>query len=331
MEKVELLYLSQEEVIQLGLGMADVIDIIEQVLAEHGKKAVELPPKPGVHPIKNTFIHAMPAFIPAMDVCGIKWVSGYPENYKYGLPQILGLLVLNDVETGVPAAIMDCRWITAVRTAAVTAVTAKYCARMDSETVGVIGAGVQGRFHILALKEVLPDLKKVKVYDIKEEAADDYVEVMSEKTGLEIVKVASPEEVVVDSDIVITASQSLPKPIIEFEWLKEGVFGVGLESGKAWGESIRKMDKFITDDWGQTQFFADRGAFPGGLPESYHEIGEIVLSKRAGRENNQEKIIACNVGMATEDVAVGKKLLELAVNKKIGITLSLMEHQTSLI
>ncbi|MGE5702522.1 MAG: ornithine cyclodeaminase family protein [Clostridia bacterium] len=331
MEKVELLYLSQEEVIQLGLGMAEVIDIIEQVLAEHGKKAVELPPKPGVHPIKNTFIHAMPAFIPAMDACGIKWVSGYPDNYKHGLPQILGLLVLNDVNTGVPTAIMDCRWITAVRTAAVTAVTAKYCARKDSETVGLIGAGVQGRFHILALKEVLPNLKQVKVYDIREEAADDYVAVMSEKTGLEIVKVTSPQAAVVDSDIVITASQSLPKPIIEFEWLKEGVFGVGLESGKAWGASIQLMDKFVTDDWDQTQYFAKIGAFPGGLPASYHEIGEIVLGKRAGRENSREKIIACNVGMATEDVAVGTKLLELAINKKVGTTLSLMEKQTALI
>ena len=75
-----------------------------------------MPPKPGIHTMPDAFIHAMPAYIPSMRSAGIKWVSGYPENFKRGLPYITGLLILNDVETGIPYAVMDCTWITAMRT-----------------------------------------------------------------------------------------------------------------------------------------------------------------------------------------------------------------------
>lgn len=94
--------------------------------------------------INLSFHHAIPAYIPSMRSAGIKWVSGYPENYKRGLPYITGLLILNDVETGIPYAVMDCIWITAMRTAAASALAAKYLARPESETVGILACGVQG-------------------------------------------------------------------------------------------------------------------------------------------------------------------------------------------
>ena len=80
-----------------------------------------MPPKPGVHSRPDAFIHAMPAYIPALRAIGMKWVSGYPENQARGLPYITGLLILNDDETGLPLAVMDCTWITAMRTGAATA------------------------------------------------------------------------------------------------------------------------------------------------------------------------------------------------------------------
>ncbi|MEE9562575.1 MAG: ornithine cyclodeaminase family protein, partial [Thermoanaerobaculia bacterium] len=146
-----LLYLSQSDVASLGVTITEIIDAVEKMFEEKAAGRVEMPPKPGIHPQPDSFIHAMPAYIPAMKSAGIKWVSGFPENYRRDLPYVSGLIVLNDPETGLPLAVMDCVWITAQRTAAASAVAAKYLARTDAETIGILGCGVQGRSHLRAL------------------------------------------------------------------------------------------------------------------------------------------------------------------------------------
>lgn len=145
MEKVDFIYLSQEDILDLDVPMSKIIEIVEKGLKEYGHKRVENPPKPGIHSKPDAFIHAMPAYYEALNIGGLKWVSGYPSNRELGLPQIAGLMIVNDMDTGMPLAVMDCRWITAVRTAAVSAITAKYCAREDTSTLGVVGCGVQAR------------------------------------------------------------------------------------------------------------------------------------------------------------------------------------------
>ena len=134
--------------------MAEVIQAVESAFREKGKGKVEMPPKPGVHSRPDAFIHAMPAYIPALKAIGMKWVSGYPENSKQGLPCIHGLMILNDPETGLPLAVMDCVWITAMRTGAAPAIAARYLARPESSSLGILGAGVQGFTNLQALKEL---------------------------------------------------------------------------------------------------------------------------------------------------------------------------------
>lgn len=107
------LYLSRRDVESLAVPMTEIIDALEQMFREKGAGRVEMPPKPGIHPRPDAFIHAMPAYIPLIGVSGLKWVAGYPENQEKGLPYISGLLILNDPETGLPIAVMDCTWITA--------------------------------------------------------------------------------------------------------------------------------------------------------------------------------------------------------------------------
>jgi len=130
MDVNRVLYLSQADVISVGLRMAEIIGLLETAFQEKGNGRVEMPPKPGIHPGGgDNFIHAMPAYIPAMASAGVKWVSGFPENHRRNLPYISGLLILNDVETGLPISVMDCSWITAMRTAAATAVAARRLGR----------------------------------------------------------------------------------------------------------------------------------------------------------------------------------------------------------
>jgi len=145
--------------------MKEVIRVVKEAFLEKAEGRIEVPPKPGIHPQKDAFIHVMPAYIPKMKSAGIKIVSGFPENPKRGLPYISGLLILNDTETGFPISVMDCTWITAKRTGAATAIAAEHLARQDSKVLGILGCGVQGRSNLEALTAVCKNLEEVKAYN----------------------------------------------------------------------------------------------------------------------------------------------------------------------
>ena len=322
-----MLYLSQEDILDLDIPLGEVIGLVEKGLFEHGKGRVENPPKPGIHSKPDSFIHAMPAYFRGLGIGGLKWVSGYPSNRALGLPQILGVMIVNDMETGVPLAVMDCRWITAVRTAAVTAVTAKFCARKDSETLGIVGCGVQGRMNLLALKEVVPSIERVKIYDIRKEAMERYESDLSGKAGVDIAICDGVEPVARGSDILLTATQRLKEPLIRDEWFEAGCLGFGLEASRAWhGDTILNVDKFITDSWEQTVHFEEQGAFPDGLPELYAELGMVTCGAKPGRESDEERILAINIGLALEDVIVANRIYEVARERGGYQKLVLMER-----
>ena len=326
MNRVEFIYLSQEDILELNMPMRKVIDLVELGLSEHGHGRVENPPKPGIHSKPDAFIHAMPAYYRRLGIGGLKWVSGYPSNRALGLPQIAGLMVVNSMETGVPLAVMDCRWITAVRTAAVSAITAKYCAKRGTESLGVVGCGVQGRMTLTAFKEVLPALKTVRVYDVSREAMDRY-KADFERLGVEITVCDSVRSAVDGMDMILTATQRLPEPLVKNEWFKPGCLGFGLEASRAWyGDTILGANKFITDSWDQTIHFHEQGAFPDGLPKLYAELGEIVAGKKRGRHSQEERILAINIGLALEDVIVANHVYELVKDRGDVRRLTLMEE-----
>ena len=176
----KVLYLSRRDVETIHLPMREVIDALEAMFKEKGAGKVEMPPKPGIHTRLDAFIHAMPAYIPSLESAGMKWVSGYPANQQKGLPYITGLLILNDPETGIPIAVMDCTWITAKRTGAATGIAARYLARQDSSTVGIVACGVQGRSNLEALRALFP-IQRVLAYDTSPAALARYAAEMSQQ------------------------------------------------------------------------------------------------------------------------------------------------------
>jgi ornithine cyclodeaminase/alanine dehydrogenase len=326
MRTVEFLYLSQEDVMAVGLTMEEAIAIIEDVLREHGLKHVENPPKPGVHPLPDAFIHAMPGYLPRKEIAGLKWVSGFSSNFKYNLPSIMGLMVLNDVKTGQPLAVMDCRWITAIRTGAVSAVAAKFLAKRDAEVIGIVGAGVQGRMNLLALREVLYKTQRVRVFDVNQGILQHYVDSMSQKVPFKIEAGASAREVIVGADVVVTATGRLEKPIYQERWIKAGALVLPVHT-RGWGkQTLSKVDKFIVDDWQQFSQAqeAERG-FYGSLPKVYAELGEIIVGRKPGREKESERIIDFNYGMAIDDVAMAREIYIKAKARGLGAVLPLMK------
>ncbi|MEW5692840.1 MAG: ornithine cyclodeaminase family protein, partial [Candidatus Hydrogenedentota bacterium] len=142
--KIDILFLSQNDIISLNLTVSEVAAVIKQALIEHSNNTYEMHPKIGVHPTEThpaNFIHAMPAYLKQLGACGLKWVSGFANNYKFNLPNVSGIQIYNDVKTGIPLAVMDCSFLTGLRTACVSAISASCCANPDSEVLALAGCG----------------------------------------------------------------------------------------------------------------------------------------------------------------------------------------------
>lgn len=320
----QLLYISRADVEAVGLDLGTIIHLLETAFREKGYGRVEMPPKPGIHTQPDAFIHAMPAYIPAMHSAGLKWVSGYPTNQARGLPYISGLLILNDPETGLPYAVMDCTWITAYRTAAATALAARYLARPESEVAGILACGVQGRTNLEALAVLFP-LRRVYAYDIVPEVQNRFVEEMSKKLEIEIIGVNEPRQAVVESDLVVTSGPILkhPTPTIQKDWLKPGGFGSAVDFDSYWTpEAMAQMDKISTDDHAQFQYYRSIGYFQH-TPNPYADLGEIVVGTKPGRERADERILAINLGLALDDMAVAPEIYRRAKEQGLGIWLPL--------
>ncbi|MFZ5917695.1 MAG: ornithine cyclodeaminase family protein [Chloroflexota bacterium] len=325
MSENRLLYLSQADVAAVGLTMTAIIDALELAFREKGEGRVEMPPKPGIHPGGgDNFIHAMPAYIPALKSAGVKWVSGFPENFKRGLPYITGLLIYNDVDTGLPLAVMDCVWITAKRTGAATAVAAKYLARPDSSVVGVLGCGVQGRSNVEALNVLLP-LQRVMAYDVDATAARRYADEIGERLGLEAIVVETPQQAVTGCDVVVTAGPILKRPhgTILPGWLDEGAFASLVDFDSYWQPAaMKQVDRFCTDDTPQLRHYQQVG-YLQDIPPVHADLGELAAGKKPGRQNPQERTMTANLGLAMDDMVVAPLLYKQAVEKGIGAWLPL--------
>jgi ornithine cyclodeaminase/alanine dehydrogenase-like protein (mu-crystallin family) len=320
----KILYLSQADVASLGVTMKEIVDAVEIGFREHGNGKVEMPPKPGVHTQPDAFIHAMPAFIPALHSVGVKWVSGYPDNYKRNLPYITGLLILNDDMTGIPLAVMDCTWITAMRTGAASAVAAKYLARPESESIGILGCGVQGRSNLEALN-VLFKIKRVVAYDTLPDQVDRFAQFAHERFGFDVVKAKTAREAVEGLDMIVTAGPILHKPhaTIKAGWMKPGAFASLVDFDSYWeGAAMKEANKFCTDDVPQLEHYRSIGYFQD-IPPIYASVGELVAGKKRGRVNPTERTITCNLGLALDDMATAPIVYKRAMERKIGTWLPL--------
>jgi ornithine cyclodeaminase/alanine dehydrogenase len=325
MPENKLLYLSQADVVAVGISMSEIITALETAFRAKGEGRTEMPPKPGVHPGGgNNFIHAMPAYIQDLKSAGLKWVSGYPENYKRGLPYITGLLIYNDVENGLPLAVMDCVWITAKRTGAASAVAARRLARPESSVMGMLGCGVQGQSHAEAFTETFP-LKKIIAYDKDPESARRYAAAMTRQLKLEVVAVKTPREAVSGCDIVATAGPILkvPHATIQADWLDEGAFASLVDYDSYWSrEALAQAAKFCTDDIPQLKLYQSMGYFQN-IPPIHADLGELVTGKKQGRENSRERTMTANLGLAIDDMAVAPLIFARAKEKGIGTWLPL--------
>jgi ornithine cyclodeaminase/alanine dehydrogenase-like protein (mu-crystallin family) len=317
-------YLSRKDVEELNLPMSAIVEAVELAFREKGRGRTIMPAKHWLAPSDRRFYSAMTSVVGTIGA-GCKWQSGSSQNAALGLPYITGLLILNDVQTGLPLAIMDSTWLTSMRTAAATAVTARHCAVPAVETLGMIGCGVQGRTNVEALRTVFPGLRRVQAYDIEPGALRRYVTEVSRRHGIEVVPCASARETLSGANVVVTGGPIEPtaQRSIDADWLEPGLLGVALDYDCYWRPAaLKAANKFVSDDIPQIEHLKEHGYFIDSPPVTA-ELGEIVAGRKPGRERPDEIIVAMNLGVSVEDVTTARRIYDLAVSHGVGAMLPL--------
>jgi ornithine cyclodeaminase/alanine dehydrogenase len=273
------------------------IDLVERTYRAMAAGRVEAPPKIGIHPRPDTFIHAMPAYLADDDVAAIKWVSGYPGNPGQGLPYIEGIIVVNDPATGLVLAVMDAREITAARTAAASGVCIRHWARPGWRTVAILGSGEQGRYHATLVRAINPNAE-IRAYDpIVERAAT---------LGAGSVVAPTVEAAVRGADVVVSLAPLVddPRPVVGSDWLTPEVLLLPADLDAVIGPAaIASTDLLISDDVAQWRYYRDLGRFRG-WPEPTASVGEALTTRATA-----PRVAACNIGSAALDAAFAAAVL----------------------
>jgi ornithine cyclodeaminase/alanine dehydrogenase-like protein (mu-crystallin family) len=313
-------YLSRVEVEGVGLTGLEVMEILDGVFRQKREGGVEMPPKIGVHPRDDAFIHAMPAYLEGADAVGVKWVAGYPDNQDLGLPYIHGLLVLTEAATGRPLAVMDATWITEVRTAAASMLGIRALAERPVATLGILGCGRQGRVHLELAREVFPDLARVLLFDRHPERAE---ELAADHGALDARVAASAEEIAGGgADVVITTAAIVRDP--ERPLRREHVAGATVACAIDFDASLSEdvfedAALFVVDDVPQYGHYREQGYF-AGYPDDPAELCD-ALDPAAAHPPGLRVYVP--LGIALEDVAVAAEINRRAAEAGLGRELPL--------
>lgn len=307
----ELLYLSRVQVAGLLPDIPAQLDLVEATYRALAADRVELPPKPGVHPRPDAFVHAMPAYLRDDDVVALKWVAGYPANEERGLPYITGLVVLNDAETGLPLAVMDGAEITAVRTAAASGVCVRRFAPDGWRQAAILGCGEQGRSHARVLAELNP-AARIRGWDPHPERI--------EAMPVPVEPAPGPRDAVAGAEVVVTAGPIVEEPSSPLapDWLGDRWLALPIDFDFYVGaEAAEAADLFLADDVGQFEYYRSLGHFRG-WPEPAGSVGDGLLWDDA-----PARVLCCNLGVGALDAAFAARVLTAARAQRVGTALPL--------
>jgi len=318
----KILYLTMDDVKTVGLSDEEIFNCVSEIFIQHCQGRVDAQPEQTLCTSPESSFQASIGWMDKVDVAGMRWSSKCENNWRQGLHRAFGMIVLNNAGNGLPYVFMDSLYITLKRIAATTAVSAKYLARQDSKVLGLIGAGAQGRDDLRMLQLVLPMLDRVKIYDSRPGAADSFVRTMADEFRGEIIPCSTIEQVVKDVDVVLNGAAVLKSPGCQVKdcWLpRQGLFIAPLVPLALYELStVRRMDKITTDNLPKLISLMGSGHLPYGLPVIHAQQGEINNGQKAGREREDENVMALNLGLAVLDLYIGRKVYDVAREKGIG-------------
>jgi len=315
-----------EQDVRIVLSMPDLIEAMERALAGFSSREVAQPLRSVIEVgLQRAFVGVMPAFIPEPAALGTKVVSVFASNTAVGLPTHLATIVLLDPMTGELLSIMDGRFITEARTAAVSAVSVRHLAHRDASRLAIIGSGVQARSHLEAVA-LVRDLREVRVWSRSLDNRTAFAREMRSRVNAPVTVAASARDAVDGADLIVLATSSR-EPVVRSEWIADGahVCAVG-----ACRPDQREMDTALV---GRGRIFVDSRT--GALAEAGDivipmkagvfdetrlagELGEVVLGTVAGRTSASEVTVFKSLGMAVEDVAAAHLAYIKAVERGLG-------------
>lgn len=307
-------------------NISSTIGVVEHALNCKSEGSIYLPDKIShiIDKKNQNRINCMPGALLEDDLYGVKWVSVFPDNPKYGYRNVTGTTILSELKHGHTLSIMDSGYLTDIRTAAVGAVAAKYLSKSNSETIGFIGAGQQARRHLDSVLTVRPTIKKCYVSSRTNSTINSFIE--EERIlhpEIEFINCEDNyENSVRNADIIVTAI-SAQKDILKASWIKKGALYIHVAGWEDEYAVAKKASKIVCDDWEnvkhRTQTISKM--YKEGIlnDESiYGNLDEIISGKLIGRENEDEFIYFCSVGLAFIDIAFAKYVYNKAIELGLG-------------
>jgi ornithine cyclodeaminase len=308
-----------------------LVDLMEATLRDFSSGRSTQPVRSAV-PIgpPGQYLGVMPAMLAGASGLGTKLVSVVPGNASRGVSTHLGIVALFDPVVGALVAILDARYITEVRTAAVSAVSARRLARPDATRLAVIGTGVQARSHLEALAATRR-LTAVHAWGPDRRQLDEYARDMSRRAGLPVTASDDAESAVRGADIVVLATSSA-SPVVRSEWIGDGTHVISVGACRP---DQREMDpalvaraRVIVDS--RAAALVESGDIVRGMAEGRFgpghlaaELGEVVVGVAVGRQATAQVTVFKSLGLAVEDVATATVALRRAEARGLGTVLSL--------
>lgn len=328
-------FLSRADIAAVGGDRSDLyMEAIEDGFRLHAAGDYAQPLKPYLrNPNRNHIadrIIAMPAWIGGEDpIAGLKWIGSKHDNQTLrSCDRASALIILNDDETHFPIAVMEAGRISALRTAAVTGVSARHLARKEFAEVAVVGCGPIGRTQIQMFCEQFEHVRRIRLFDLNPEAAQRIAEwIRRDYPSVEPVACDDPRSAVSGAEVVVTATVT-DKPYLAFDWLTPGTFLANVSIMDVEKDVFLKVDKVVVDDWNQCNRekkiinqLVEEGVF--SREQLHAEIGEIVVGARPGRESDDEIILLNPMGMAIDDIACARAILRRAEKANVGAMLGM--------
>ncbi len=331
-----ILYLNRSDIVQSGGSTSQLyIDAVFHALSLHACNEVVQPLKPylrveGERSHVADRIIAMPAYLGGeTPISGLKWVGSKHDNPSHlGLERASALIILNDPQTNYPIAVMEAGLISGMRTAAVTALAARYLAKKGFHHLTCIGCGFIAQMHLLTLLEQFSSITTVHLFDLNPDASEHLkAEIQKRFPSVAFCVMASAEEAVKAGEVVV-ASTVTESPYIQYEWLCKGTFLSNISIMDVYKDVFLEVDKVVVDDWDQcnrekkviNQLVLE-GRF--SRKQLYAELGEILIGSRSGRESDEEIILLNPMGIAIEDIACAQAIYRRALANDVGTWLSL--------
>lgn len=315
----ELLYLSQQDIVQIGLSAPQMLELTTEVLHDKQAGRTEMPPKLGVHPRPQSFLHAMPGYLERLDSVGLKLVSYYPGNSARGCDTINAMMMLNDAATGQPLAIMDANWITAYRTATISALSCKLLCGPPPTTLGLIGYGVQASSHLDLLLNCF-ELDEVQIWGRNPERCERFARQMNDQhRSVQIKAVTRAEDAIRDKDLVVSVTPIGVTPVqqLRYDWLKPGAVLCPVEFDSAWDKkTFQQADLLVTDDIDQFDQYRLKGFFKD-IPTPAYDLAALTGPEAPSRQSDTIAV-AVNLGVGIMDIAFAHELYQQALAKEIG-------------